>query len=159
MFRLLTLLAAALFLTMLIGGRDEGQMRAGLMPQPERRAPVQPVVREEPEAIVTLAAVTRAPAPTPVPAVASTLPEPEPLPVAVAAPDIEPLPVRWVDAQAINVRQGPSTGNPVIGRLTRGEAVSVVAEAADGWVLIRIEGDGVEGYVAARLLVEDNPGG
>jgi hypothetical protein len=44
----------------------------------------------------------------------------------------------------------------VLGRLTRNEAVlEVVAGAGpDGWSLVRIEGDGIEGYVATRLLRE-----
>jgi uncharacterized protein YgiM (DUF1202 family) len=45
----------------------------------------------------------------------------------------------------------------VAGRLTRGEAVTVVADAGDGWLRIRIEGDGLEGFVAARLLTETAP--
>lgn len=79
---------------------------------------------------------------------------------AAAAPAPEPaaLPLRWVQSASINVRGGPSTADPVIGNLKRGEAVAVVAEAGDGWLLVRIEGDGVEGYVAARLLTDQDPG-
>jgi uncharacterized protein YgiM (DUF1202 family) len=65
--------------------------------------------------------------------------------------------LRWVQASAINVREGPGTGYGVAGRLTRGEAVTVVADAGDGWLRIRIEGDGLEGFVAARLLTETAP--
>jgi hypothetical protein len=41
-------------------------------------------------------------------------------------------------------------------RLRRGDEVLVVAEADDpeGWAMIRIEGDGLEGYVSAALLSE-----
>lgn len=178
MFRLLMLLSVTLFLTLLIGGRDNGQMRAGLMQQPERQRPVMPVAQAEPAtpmptAPVQAAPVTLASAETvPVPLIsmaAATEPalrEPEAVIVPAVATgepaasvDEPAAALRWVSAQAINVRQGPSTGNPVIGRLTRGEAVSVVEDTGDGWVMIRIEGDGVEGYVAARLLTDADPNG
>ncbi len=60
--------------------------------------------------------------------------------------------VMTVTAQSLNVRSGPSTNDAVIGKLTQYEAVSLVQETADGWALIRIEGDGVEGWVARRFL-------
>lgn len=64
--------------------------------------------------------------------------------------------VMYVLPKSLNVRAGPGTDNEVLDRLTKGEAVLVVAEGEgpDGWSLIRIEGDGVEGYVASRLLTE-----
>jgi uncharacterized protein YgiM (DUF1202 family) len=65
--------------------------------------------------------------------------------------------LRWVSANTINVREGPGTNHGVAGRLSRGEAVTVVADAGDGWVRIRIEGDGLEGFVAARLLTDKSP--
>jgi uncharacterized protein YgiM (DUF1202 family) len=57
------------------------------------------------------------------------------------------------------VRQGPSTAYEVVGRLVRAEAVSVIAPEVDGWVRIAIEGDGLEGFIAARLLSQTDPGG
>ena len=42
----------------------------------------------------------------------------------------------------------------VLGRLVRGEAVTGAAVGTDGWARIRIEGDGVEGYVASRYLTD-----
>jgi uncharacterized protein YgiM (DUF1202 family) len=64
--------------------------------------------------------------------------------------------VLFVGSKSVNVRSGPGKDFAVVSRLARGEAVLVVAdgEGPDGWSLIRIEGDGVEGYVAARLLTE-----
>ena len=32
--------------------------------------------------------------------------------------------------------------------------VLVEGEGRDGWSLVRVEGDGVEGYIASRLLTE-----
>ena len=40
--------------------------------------------------------------------------------------------------------------------LTKGEQVLVVQDEnpVEGWSKVRLEGDGIEGYVATRLLVE-----
>lgn len=197
MFRLLTLLCVALFLALLIGGRDNGQVREGLRATPERSAAVAaPRAPAEPAAEVVLSSyvpfASPAPATPPAQAVAeplapsATAPEaiPESIPeatIAEPAPpvfslDNPPVPadqpaaelaiatetetattLRYVSATAINVRQGPSTDYSVIGRLLRDEAVSVVEVAADGWVRIRIQGDGIEGYVADRLLTDLAP--
>ena len=61
--------------------------------------------------------------------------------------------VRWVDASALNVRAGPSTNSSVLTSLARSEFVLVISEQADGWALVRVEGDGTEGWVASRFLV------
>lgn len=57
-----------------------------------------------------------------------------------------------VMAQAVNVRGGPSTGDSVTGRLVLGDEVMMIGEETDGWVQVRVEGDGIEGFVAARFL-------
>jgi hypothetical protein len=159
MVRLLVLLVVGLFLTLLIGGQDGGPLREGLRPvaRAPAAAPPPPAVAETPVAapvVLTAYVPVAAPAParpvvpepvTAPPAAEAPAPAPEPLPE--PAPDI-----RLVAADRINVREGPSTDFAVVGRLTRDEAVTVVAEAADGWLRVRIEGDGIEGFVAARLL-------
>jgi hypothetical protein len=61
---------------------------------------------------------------------------------------------RSVDANRLNVRQGPSTTDGVVGQITRGEIVAVLEETSDGWSLISIEGDGIQGWVASRFLVQ-----
>ena len=164
MWKLLTLLAMGMFLAMLIGGQDRGQLRQGLIGVPEA-APVVTAAAFDPAKIAPEAAPVElatfvpvappAPAvPAPVIRVAAAQPAaPDPV---VETPPV--LPVRYVRAGSINMRDGPSTRNAVIGRLTRNEAVSLVGDAGDGWVLIRIEGDGAEGYVAARLLTDQEPG-
>ncbi len=177
MYRLLTFLGAFLFLALLIGGRDYGQQRFGLRDAPPPgtdTARVQPAPIEViPSAPAIIAAryeptaIAEAPAPVaPAPLVPAPFVE-EATAVAALAPAAEAeapaplsetsLPVRYVSATAINVRQGPSTNDAVIGRLTRGEAVSIVGDAGDGWVQVRIEGDGIDGFVAARLLAESDP--
>lgn len=152
-----------MFLTLLIGGRDYGQVRHGLLTQPEV-APAVTAAAFDPEKITPedsaeqpVALATFVPVAAPEPAVAAPVVEAVAPLAADASPAVETLPVRWVKAGSINMRDGPSTENAVIGRLTRNEAVSIVSEAADGWVLVRIEGDGAEGYVASRLLTDQAP--
>ena len=84
---------------------------------------------------------------------------PEELPaIEIAEATITPTyPVRFVAASRLNVRAGPSTNNDVIDQILLNDAVQVLTEPVDGWVLIRIEGDGVEGYVANRLLQDQDP--
>lgn len=66
----------------------------------------------------------------------------------------EPTPSFWqVRSTRINVRGGPSTSNDVLAKLTKGEEVLIVEDNGDGWSKIRIEGDGIEGWVATSLLV------
>lgn len=211
MWRYLAVLCVGLFLTLLIAGKDAGQVRQGLLLEPIHKplgAPETTAVAAKAPApkadadvamatFVPVAAPAAAPEPEPVAA-------PEPVPVAVT-PDAElpalslafeepvgdllaPEPARasnvfsiadtppadpaaqqpaakpaaetaaapagilWVSANSVNVREGPGTDFGVAGRLTRGEAVTVVGDAGDGWLRIRIEGDGLEGFVASRLL-------
>jgi uncharacterized protein YgiM (DUF1202 family) len=108
------------------------------------------------------------PAPSPEPAIASDAPEltlPEP-PVQVTRPDLPEAPetvaepeyqVMYVTGNAVNVREGPSTQFTVVGRVVRDDAVEITEAPANGWVRIRIAEGGAEGYVAARLLTDQNP--
>ncbi len=156
MIRLVLLLCAGLFCAMLIGGQDRGQVRFGLLVPP--KAPVaKAAVVETAVAVAEL---------VPLEINVAVFAPPEPVmatPVsleATIAVEITPVAdsgkVLFVDAKSVNVRSGPGKDFDVVGRLVRGEAVVVVAEGEDagGWSLIRIEGDGVEGYVASRLLTE-----
>jgi hypothetical protein len=175
MFRLLFLLSTSMFLVMLIAGEDRGQLRHGLI----AAAPEQPpaaVAELAPQAPATtaqtdvnLASFVPLSPPVPEPAIQRSTPAPEPAaepvlaalpePEAQVAPEPTPLPLLFVNSNAINVREGPSTNYAVVGRLTRNESVLAIEPAQDGWVRIRIEGDGVEGFVAARLLTERDPSG
>lgn len=158
MFKLTFFLCAGLFAAMYFGGVDRGQQRFGLVEKPRVAAVT---VVDTPEVAADVAEVT--PAATPVteaafvpetplmitPAVATAAP-------AVAVATAEPGVLMVVSSKSANVRSGPGKDYDVIDRLTRGELVLVVAqgEGPDGWSLIRIEGDGVEGYIASRLLRE-----
>lgn len=187
MFRLLVLLCAALFVTLLIAGEDKGQLRPGLAAAVadgegivvlERRRAPEVVVAEaetEPagaapvvEPVVETASYTPPPEPeaarkaTPEPVFTlSTLPtttmDMEEIPAAEAAPAPASGDVWYVTATAVNVREGPSTGTAVVDRLTRGEAVAVSFEPGSEWAHVRIEGDGLEGWVALRFLSPEAP--
>lgn len=158
MFKLAFLLGAGLYLTMLVAGQDHGQQRFGLIVQPQTHVEIAP---PESPAVEVAASI---PSPTAKAIAAAFFPAKPvmaaPAPAAFVAPVAVPPEVTgrvlYIDAKSVNVRSGPGKDFDVVERLKRGEAVLVVAEAdsPDGWSQIRIEGDGVEGYVAARLLRE-----
>ena len=80
--------------------------------------------------------------------------------VEVTVPAADPvLEVRYVSAKRVNVRQGPSTDQPVLGKVVFAEAVQVMSDPTEEWVMIRIEGDGIEGYMASRFLQRTDPQG
>lgn len=152
MIRLTLLLCGGLFCAMLIGGQDRGQLRFGLMLPPEAVVVAVPqevaVVAEPVQAQADIAVFAPAEPVMAQPVSLETTP--------AAAPVADTGKVLFIGAKSVNVRSGPGKDFAVVSRLARGEAVLVVAEGegADGWSLIRIEGDGVEGYVASRLLTE-----
>lgn len=131
-----------------------------------------PVTPEPPAQVMTAAYTPTAPAPA-APATRKMAPQPvftlSALPgmsgdVADPSPEMTadegPAPaasaderqVWYVAARSVNVRQGPSTDSSVVGRLDNGEAVTVVAMEGADWAHVLIEGDGIDGYVAARFL-------
>ena len=192
MLQLTLLLCSSLFLVMLLGGRDFGQLRPGLA-QAEAEANAAPVTAEVPvvETValvdatpVVVAAVVPKPvaalppavvAPVAVAAEATPVPVPEtpentvftlsnyadPVPEAAPAPAAADTSsegeVWYVAGNSLNVRSGPSTNSDVVGKLTRGEATLVVWREGADWARIRIEGDGIEGYVAMRFLTAELP--
>ena len=192
MLRLTFLLCSGLFLLLLLGGRDFGQLRPGLAQAEAETEPlvvtarvpavetvtlavVAPVVAPEPSPEPVVVASVAAPvvpaaavamvAPVPVPAepentvfTLSDFADPAPVAVApVAAEQAAQGEIWYVAGNSLNVRAGPSTSDEVIGKLTRGEAALVVWREGDDWARIRIEGDGIEGYVAMRFLSSTAP--
>ncbi len=151
MLRYLLLLGAGLYVALLLGGRGE-DLRMGLAGAYDPPPPVaMPVAAPAPVPVAPVAGPVKLASFTP------ETPVPEGAAVAEAAP-ADPAPrLMWVRATAANLRDGPSADTAVLGRLTRDEAVTVVAEAPDGWLRVRLEGDGGEGYVAARLLTDSDP--
>ncbi|MGJ8582536.1 MAG: SH3 domain-containing protein [Marinosulfonomonas sp.] len=73
------------------------------------------------------------------------------------APENENVTVRYVSGERVNVRAGPSTSEAVLDQVVYADAVQVLDETGDGWVHIRIEGAGVEGYMAGRFLQDTDP--
>ena len=158
MIRLILLLCGGLYLSLLVLGQDHGQKRYGLM-----LADLPPVTAEpslpaaDPVRQVVFIPARTVMEPTEVVAEVA-LPEPE----AVEAPVAEALPepeipggvLFTVAAQRANVRDGPGKVFAVLGSLNRGEQVLVVPEdqPIEGWSRVRLEGDGIEGYVATSLL-------
>ncbi|MFN3847014.1 MAG: SH3 domain-containing protein [Paracoccaceae bacterium] len=171
MIRLLLLLSAGIFIALQVGGKDHGQMRFGLM-EAEKEAALlgqlpAPVETYAPKAIPD-DVVTRAtdidlvlPASVPTVAVRDVAPAPQ----LVAAPAQQPEPVspanqsdvKFVIGKSVNVRSGPSTRDSVVGKLTRGEAVSVVWIEDNGWARVRVEGDGIDGFMSMDFLTDTAP--
>ncbi|MGH1330511.1 MAG: SH3 domain-containing protein [Paracoccaceae bacterium] len=178
MLRLTMLTLVGLGLVMTIAGRDltADEIAAINAAKAEQDAP-KAIAREamvaraassESTKIATTAAQTNTPEPegmvlsTKVAALVAPASKPAPAPAAAAAPAAEKVAVkqtvqpilRQVIARRVNVRSGPSTDYEVLDQVVRGEITMVISDPNADWVKIRIEGDGVEGYLAARFLTE-----
>ncbi|MBL4759141.1 MAG: SH3 domain-containing protein [Rhizobiales bacterium] len=57
----------------------------------------------------------------------------------------------------VNVRGGPSTNYEVLGKVVYGEAAEIISDPDADWVKIRIEGDGVEGFIMKRFMTDVDP--
>lgn len=168
MIRLLLLLSAGLYLTLQFGGQDRGQMRFGLL-----EAEI-----EAQELAAKLAAAEAAPIDEPVARAETTatpLPAADPNVVEVAFTAQQPLvssaapaapaareaeqvgDVRYVAGRSVNVRSGPSTRDGVVGKLTRGDEVTVVWIEENGWARVRVEGDGIDGFMSLDFLTDTAP--
>lgn len=158
MIHLTLLLCASLFVILLIGGRDHGQLRPGLAAAGRATEPPPQVM---PAAAVSASAPATPAASTPVavdmPLVLPLVRQPAPLAEAVVAGPEGGGEILYVDVRAVNVRSGPGTGHAIIGKLTRGEAALVLETGVSGWSRILIEGDGIEGYVSSGYLTPEPP--
>lgn len=156
MFKLVSLLAAGMFVILLIGGEDNGQTRQGLADAEQVAAKVAPELTPAAAVLANFTPVkvqTQRSAPIAGTFVTNAVAE-----VAVETPvEAGTPPVMYVSGKSVNVRGGPSTDYEVVGRLSHAEAVTVVSAEQDGWVQIRIEGDGIDGFIAARLLTNIDP--
>ena len=160
-FKLLLTLTAFLYAAFVVLGEDRGQTRLGLVPVPAA-APVEMVVDE---AKPILIAAVKAPAPTLPRQPIRVLPRPEtaPLPVIARPEPVEPevteapLNLRWITANTANVRARASRNSALTGKAERGQEVLVLWEEPNGWVRIRVEGDGLDGFVHKSLLTETPP--
>ena len=55
------------------------------------------------------------------------------------------------DSSNLNVRKGPGTDQPIVGKAAHGSTVTLVSKTNDQWWLIRTE-NGEEGYAYAQYL-------
>lgn len=185
MLRLTAILCAALYVTFLVGGEDRGQKRMGLIEgelEAAQIAMAQAAAQDQaaravasavaPEAQPSRTIQTNRDAQVISVAFAATEPVVTPVlqPVAVTQSDVSAQAtivdavftedsaetVMYVTGRSVNVRSGPSTSDDVLARLTRGEAVTIVALQDNGWAQIRIEGDGVEGFMSLDFLTESS---
>ena len=60
--------------------------------------------------------------------------------------------VRTVSGNRVNVRGGPGTDYSVVSRLVRGDAVEIIEDNGNGWVLMRPVEGGTQGWMADFLL-------
>lgn len=89
-------------------------------------------------------------------AVAATPAEPA-TPQIGATPEPEPAPdLRYVTGDRVNLRSGPGTTYAVVGKLFDGDAIAVLDDRGDGWIRIRTESDGREGWMADWLVTAAN---
>lgn len=133
MWKLTFNLCALIFVTLVIAGRDTSDVIAAIPGMTTAQTSVLDMV-----APTKVAAVERV----------AFAPEPE-----LAAEQEQASNFWQVIGTRINVRGGPSTKGDVLAKLGKGEEVLIVEDNGKGWVKIRIEGDGIEGWVASSLLV------
>ena len=98
-------------------------------------------------AALTLASATRAE-----PAAAPARAEAAPAPAAQTEPDD----LWYVTGNVVNLRSGPSTSNPVIGQVSRGDTAERLG-ADGGWVEIRVSETGERGYIFGKFLDDRAP--
>ena len=55
----------------------------------------------------------------------------------------------------LNIRKGPGTDQPIVGKAARNETVTVISQSNENWWLIRSV-DGEEGYAYAQYLTPEN---
>lgn len=160
MLKLILILSFSLYAVAQIGGRDHGQLRPGLLAAQKAALLPAPARKPSPDLIVVQTAYTP-PATDPSLPIVLPLVRPD-APAVAASPAPAPRPeddieVRYVTARSVNVREGPSTDYPVVGRLMRGEAALVLWTEDNGWSHISIEGDGIAGYVSGAYLGTEAP--
>ncbi len=55
------------------------------------------------------------------------------------------------ESSNLNIRKGPGTDQPIVGKAAHGETITVVSRSNEQWWLVRTK-DGEEGYAYARYL-------
>lgn len=75
---------------------------------------------------------------------------------AIAEPAVIVPDLRQVAGSRVNMRSGPSTDFSVLATLDGGTTTEVLESNDDGWVLVRVQNTGQEGWMAERLLEQVN---
>lgn len=55
------------------------------------------------------------------------------------------------ESSNLNIRKGPGTDQPIVGKAAHGEVITLVSRSNEQWWLVRTE-DGEEGYAYAQYL-------
>jgi uncharacterized protein YgiM (DUF1202 family) len=55
------------------------------------------------------------------------------------------------ESSNLNIRKGPGTDQPIVGKAAHGEVITLVSRSSDQWWMVRTE-DGEEGYSYAQYL-------
>ena len=55
------------------------------------------------------------------------------------------------ESSNLNIRKGPGTDQPIVGKAAHGEVITLVSRSSDQWWMVRTE-DGEEGYCYAQYL-------
>jgi hypothetical protein len=174
MLRLLVLLGISFYAVLAVFGDDRGQLRAGL-----REVESWPAAESPPPAPVEQIAAATDTTPAIPHQALRVLPAPDQPTLAVVTEasaaqallqtasipaeetqDQTPaanISLRWVSVERANVRAQPGRNGAVTGRVERGEAVEVLWVEPSGWVRIRVQGDGVDGFVFGDLLTDIDP--
>lgn len=168
-------LALFLYAALWFGGADKGQVRAGLRDAPAENTVnvgVAPApVPDPPKPIIAAAElvpmlprppITVKPAPAPEPTLGlAALTQDATADEAMVQSALESenlgTTLRWVAVERANVRAEARKSAAVTGRIELGEAVAVLWVEPNGWVRVRIEGDGIDGFVHESLLTDLNP--
>lgn len=58
------------------------------------------------------------------------------------------------ESSNLNIRKGPGTDQPIVGKAAHGEVITLVNQSNDQWWLVRTE-DGEEGYAYAQYLAPE----
>lgn len=70
----------------------------------------------------------------------------------VSAQYLQPAPLFTVTASSLNIRSGPSAGNPTVGApLAQGTVVQSLG-TQEGWTHVTVQGSGVTGWVSSQYL-------
>ncbi|MBY6084437.1 SH3 domain-containing protein [Ruegeria arenilitoris] len=78
--------------------------------------------------------------------------ESEPETAAAPAPAEPPKDIRIVSGTRVNMRDGPGTIYPIIGKARMGQQVEVLSESGTGWLRLRVLPEQQVGWISSSLI-------